>query len=249
MRHDGTIALITGGGTGIGKATARILVQEGARVLLVGRRSGALERTARELDPDGHQIRARSADLRSTEQVNAAVAEVVDRFGALTVLVNAAGAVPAWAPVAETTDESWTDTLETNLTGVFRTTRAALPHLVRSGGAIVNVGSISGLRAANSVAPYAAAKAGLLALTRSVAAEYGWRGVRCNCVVPSWVDTPMTAAFLSDPDTRAEVGRRHALQRVAEPREVAGVIAFLASSEASFVTGAACPVDGGMSAL
>ncbi|MFW6078970.1 MAG: SDR family NAD(P)-dependent oxidoreductase, partial [Gemmatimonadota bacterium] len=117
------------------------------------------------------------------------------------------------------------------------------------GGAIVLISSISAVKAADSVASYAAAKAGLIALTRCIAAEYGWRGVRCNCVVPSWVDTPMTRTFLSDPATRDDVARRHPLRRVASADEIARTVLYLASDDAAFVTGEIHAVDGGMSAL
>lgn len=247
--RSGRAALVTGGATGIGRATAQLLLAGGARVLIAGRRPDALAATARELDPDGERLEWRAMDLRSSSEVDAAVAAAAERFGGLDVLVNAAGAAPDWCPVHETTDARWSDAVEVNLTGVFRVTRAALPHLLERRGAIVNVGSISALRAENSVASYAAAKAGLVAFTRCVAAEYGWRGVRCNCVVPSWVETAMTAGFLAEPGTREEVGRRHMLRRVADPEEVARLVVFLASEQASFITGGAHPVDGGMAAL
>lgn len=249
MRFRGKVVLITGGGSGIGRACALAFAGEGAHVCVVGRRRDLLEEVAARMREAGGEALARSADVRDDGQVRGAVAETVERFGGLDVLVSAAGSVPQWTPIHETPDEAWEGALDVNLTGAFRAARAALPHLVERRGAIVNVSSISALKAMHSVASYSAAKAGLIALTRCIAAEYGWQGVRCNCVVPSWAETPMTAGFLADEESRAQAAGRHALQRVASPEEVARAILYLAGEEASFVTGVAHLADGGMSAL
>jgi NAD(P)-dependent dehydrogenase (short-subunit alcohol dehydrogenase family) len=249
MRLDGRTALITGAGSGIGRATALLFAAEGARVFLVGRREAPLREVAEAVASSGGEAHLRTADVRDDGEVRAAVAEAVEKLGGLDALVNNAGLAPSWTPVHETPDAAWDEVLDVNLTGAFRVARAALPHLVARRGSLVNVSSVSAVKAMNSVASYSAAKAGLLALTRCIAAEYGWQGVRCNCVVPSWVDTPMTTGFLADDSARREVGGRHMLQRVAEPEEVARAILFLASGEGSFVTGTALAVDGGMAAL
>ncbi len=207
----GATVLITGGGTGIGRATALLFGDKGANVLLAGRRTEPLQATVAELRRTGARADWVRADVTVDVEVRGAVAAAVERFGGLDVLVNNAGEAPGWTPIHETTDESWARALDVNLTGAFRAIRAALPHLVERRGSIVNVSSISALKASNSVASYSAAKAGLIALTRCVAAEYGWQGVRCNCVVPSWVETPMTADFLADDNVRSDVARRHAL--------------------------------------
>lgn len=249
MRLDGRIALITGGGTGIGRATALLFTREGARVLLVGRREEPLQAVAAEAGGEERAAAVCTADVCDDAAIRSAVARVVRAWGGLDILVNNAGEAPAWTPIHETPDDTWRRALDTNLTGAFRAVRAALPHLIERRGAIVNVASTSALRAFNSVASYSAAKAGLIALTRCIAAEYGGQGVRCNCVVPSWVETPMTASFLEDPETRRQVAGRHALQRVADPDDVARAILYLAGDDAAFVTGVAHPVDGGLSAL
>lgn len=249
MRLEGRTALVTGGGSGIGRAAARELAREGARVLVVGRRAEPLRETVDLVEADGGEAAWRSADVTDDTQIRAAVADAVERFGGLDVLVNAAGRVPDWTPVHETPDAVWEEAMEVNAGGVFRATRAALPHLLERGGSIVSISSVSAVKGSNAVASYAAAKAAVLAFTRCVAAEYGWRGVRCNCVVPGWVETPMTAGHLAAAAAREEAGRRHALQRVARPEEVARAIVFLAAGDASFVTGAALAVDGGMAIL
>lgn len=246
---EGKVALIAGGGTGIGRAAALLLAREGARVFLIGRRREPLAEVVEAIGGEGGDAEFHPADLSRSESVRSAVDRAAARWGGLDVLVNCAGQAPDWTPVHDTSDESWAAAIDINLSGAFRITRAVLPHLTERGGSIVHVSSISALKAANSVASYSAAKAGLIAFSRCVAAEYGWRGVRCSCVVPSWVYSSMTAGFLNDPGTRGEVERRHALQRVAAPEEVARTILHLASDEGSFITGAAIVVDGGMSAL
>ncbi len=245
----GRTVLITGGGTGIGRAAALQFAREGASVLVVGRRAEPLAGTVAVIEQGGGSAAWHAADVAVEADVRAAVARAVERFGSLDVLVNNAGWSPKWAPVHETPDDVWDRVFDVNLKGAFRVLRAALPHLVASRGSIVNVSSISALKGANSVASYSAAKAGLIALTRCVAAEYGWQGVRCNCIIPSWVETPMTTTFLADAGVRADVGRRHALQRVATAEEVARMIVFLAGPDAAFVTGGMHVVDGGFTAL
>lgn len=249
MRIEAKTALITGAGTGIGRATALLFAREGARIVLVGRRAHPLEETATAIRAAGGTAVIHPADLKDDRAIRAAVATAVDSFGGLDILVNNAGWSPPWTPIHETTDEVWDEVFEANLKGAFRAIRAALPQIVVRRGAIVNVASISALKASNSVASYSAAKAGLIALTRCIAAEYGGQGLRCNCIVPSWVETPMTATFLQDATTRADVYRRHALQRVATPDEIARSILYLVSDDATFVTGAVHAVDGGISAL
>ncbi|HEX6940817.1 MAG TPA: SDR family NAD(P)-dependent oxidoreductase [Longimicrobiales bacterium] len=249
MRLEGKTTLITGGGSGIGRATALLFAREGARVLLSGRRREPLDETAALIRAEGLHAVIHPADVTDDRAVRDTVDFAARHLGGLDILVNNAGLAPAWTPIHETADDVWDLVFDVNLKGAFRMCRAALPLLVRSRGAIVNVASTSALKGAYSVASYSAAKAGLLALTRCIAAEYGALGVRCNCVVPSWVDTPMTRAFLQDDATRADVAQRHALRRVASADDVARAILYLASPDAAFITGIAHPVDGGMTAL
>ncbi len=249
MRLQGRVALVTGGGTGIGKATALLFAAEGAHVLVTGRRAEPLQETAALARETGGTVETCTADVADDAAVRAVVDYAIQRFDGLDILVNNAGTVPPWTPIHETSDDTWRLAFEINVHGPFRMCRAALPLLIARKGTIVNVASVSALKASYAVASYAAAKAALIALTRCLAAEYGWQGVRCNCVVPSWVETPMTHAFLGDDAARADVARRHALHRIASPDEVARAILYLASDDAAFVTGIAHPVDGGMTAL
>jgi len=241
-------ALVTGGGSGIGAATARRLAAAGYGVCVTGRRREPLEEVA--ADTAGLAVVADTGDVGAIED---AVEAAVDRFGGLDVLVCNAGTGASGA-VAEQTPERWARVIETNLTGAFLACRAALPHLVESRGAVVTVASLAGLRAGPESAAYGASKAGLIMLTRSIALDYGPRGVRANCVCPGWIRTPMADAEMDelaertggDRDAAYELANRMVpLRRPGMPEEAAEAIAWLASPASSYVNGAVLPVDGG----
>ncbi|QQN78162.1 MULTISPECIES: SDR family NAD(P)-dependent oxidoreductase [Streptomyces] len=238
---DAPVALVTGGTSGIGLATARLLSERGHRVAVCGRDQRRLDRAAREL-PGVHAVRA---DLSTWEAAAAAVAEVVSVFGRLDVLVTAHGAVGEPGPVAELPSAAWDHVLGTNLIGPIATTVAAVPALRRTRGAVVHVGSISAIQATPQTAPYGVSKAGVVAFTKHAAADLAEFGIRVNAVLPGWVRTPPAIAYFE------QIGRPEGprdgnfLGRVAEPAEIAEVIAFLASRKASFITGEAVVADGG----
>jgi meso-butanediol dehydrogenase / (S,S)-butanediol dehydrogenase / diacetyl reductase len=241
-------ALVTGGGSGIGAATARRLAAAGYAVCVTGRRREPLEEVAGETG--GLAVVADTADGDAIERAVNAAAE---RFGGLDVLVCNAGTGASGA-VADQTPERWTRVIETNLTGAFLACRAALPHLVESRGAVVIVASLAGLRAGPESAAYGASKAGLIMLTQSIALDYGPRGVRANCVCPGWVRTSMADAEMDELAERTGGDREAAyeranrmvpLRRPGTPQEVAEAIAWLASPASSYVNGAVLPVDGG----
>jgi NAD(P)-dependent dehydrogenase (short-subunit alcohol dehydrogenase family) len=241
-------ALITGGGSGIGAATARRLAADGYGVCVTGRRREPLEEVAAETG--GLAVVADTSDAGS---VGDAVDAAVERFGGLDVLVCSAGAGASGA-VADQTLERWQGVIETNLTGAFLACNAALPHLLESRGAVVTVASLGGLRASPESAAYGASKAGLIMLTQSIALDYGPRGVRANCVCPGWIRTPMADRAMDDLAAKSGGDREAAYalanervpaRRPGTPEEVAEAIAWLASPASSYVNGAVLPVDGG----
>lgn len=245
--------LITGGGTGIGAASARALAARGYDVCVTGRRAAPLEALAAELG--GLAVVADTADPVA---VAAAVDAAVERFGRLDALVCSAGTGAA-GTVTEQSLERWNAVLATNLTGAFLACRAALPHLVERAGSVVTVSSLAGLRAGPAAAAYSASKAGLIMLTRSIAVDYGPRGVRANCVCPGWIRTDMADGEMDDLAARTGAGAREDAyaratasvpsRRPGTAEEAGETVAWLASPASSYVNGAVLAVDGGASVV
>jgi meso-butanediol dehydrogenase/(S,S)-butanediol dehydrogenase/diacetyl reductase len=236
LRFEDKVAIITGSGSGIGAATARRLGGEGAKVVLNGRTQAKLEKTVSGMDPARTLIQV--ADIVVADDVDRMVTEAIRLFGRIDILVNNAGAGDTGG-FLDLSIEQWRQTIDVNLNGTFNVTRRVLPHLIETKGCIVNVSSVSGL----------GGDYGLSNLTRSLAQEFGRKGVRVNAVNPSVTFTEMNReAFERYPEIVVQFEDRIALGRGAQPEEVASVIAFLASSDASFVNGVNLPVDGGLSA-
>ena len=244
-RLEGRTALVTGAATGIGRATASLLAQNGARVVLFGLGGADLDAAAAE---------AGGQAVHGDVTAIADIARAIDQCGArLDIVVNAAGLIVPDQPM-NVSDEVWARTLDVNLTGTMRVCRAALPLLIKRGGAIVNIASVAAFNASPDSASYAASKAAVVSYTRSLAYAHGADGVRANAVAPGWVRTPMSAyemqLLAEQNSTTAEVEfqsieRRIALGRMAAPAEIAACCLFLASDDASFVTGAVLVADGG----
>lgn len=244
-RYWSKVVVVTGAASGIGEATARRFSREGAMVVLADRDAAALQRVAADLPED--RTRVQVVDIATSAAAEGMIAAAVDAFARLDVLVNNAGVHLAADPV-DIDDDQWRRVMGVNLDGVFHGCRAAIPHLEKTRGSIVNTASVSGLGGDWGSSAYNAAKGGVVNLTRALALDLGRRGIRVNSVCPSLTRTAMAADATADAELVARFEQRIALGRICEPHEVAAVIAFLASDDASFVTGINMPVDGGVSA-
>ena len=251
-RLAGKTALITGGGTGIGRACALLFAREGARVALVGRRAEPLSAVAAEIYNAGGEALAVACDVTKANDVERAIQNTVARFGRLDVVVNNAGTVvPGTAE--ETSEAHWDRMVNVNLKGTFLVSRAALGELRKQGGgSIINIGSVLGLVGMKHRVAYAAAKGGVTQLTKAMALDHAHEKIRVNCICPAIIDTPLIDQLASrqpDPDTfRRTRAEQIPLGRVGQPDDVAHLALFLASDESSWMTGVALPLDGGFTA-
>ncbi len=244
-RFEGRGALVTGGSSGIGKAAASRLLHEGARVVVNGRDPERLDVALRELAQFG-DVAGICGDVSRDEDVERLVAEALARLGHIDVLVNSAGIDGAGSAALDLDAGQWRRVLEVNLTGPFLVARAVARHMAAAGGgAIVNVSSLNGLAAEPHFADYNSSKGGLDMLTRSLALDLVGYNIRVNAVCPGYIQTPMTAAYLDDPAAGEAIRAAIPMRRVGDPSEVAAAIAFLASDDASYVTGELLVVDGG----
>jgi 3(or 17)beta-hydroxysteroid dehydrogenase len=251
MRLEGKRALITGGGTGIGRATADLFAREGAAVMISGRRTAELEEAARQIEANGGRAAFVRGDVGSPVDAERMVQATVAAFGGIDVLVNNAGILVRNASVTSVSLEDWERMLRIDLTGVFLVSRFALTEMLKAdrGGAIVHVSSVAGILGDPNLAPYNAAKGGVNLLTKNMALDYAPRGIRVNAVCPGRIWTPMPMSRLKPDDDPQEIlarwGKNIPLGRVGRPEDVARAILFLASDEAEWITGTWLVVDGG----
>lgn len=244
---DGHVALVTGAGSGMGRSTAYLLADEGARVAVLDRNEAGATETAAAITEAGGEAVAWGLDVADAGAVKAVVGAIVAHFGSLRIVVNNAG-ISRLAPIGDddTYPEAWAQNLAVNLTGELNVIRAALPHLREAGGGrIVNIASTEGLGATALNSPYVAAKHGVVGLTKALAVELGREGISVNCVCPGPINTGMTAGIPDDAKTKF-ARRRVPMRRYGEPEEVAHVTLGLVLPAASFITGAIVPVDGGL---
>jgi len=244
-RFEGRTCLVTGGGRGIGRGVALALAAEGAAVAVCARTEAQVEAVAAEIGERGLALTLDVTEQASCEQ---AVAEVSARFGPPTVLVTAAGISPVRKRAEQHPVDVWRDILDVNLTGSFLMARAAAPALLERGGAVVLISSVLGRIASPRLAAYGASKAALTQLVRTLAREWASRGVRVNALSPGYVETALNDEMLAVERLRAEVVAATPLSRIATVEEIVPAALFLASDEASYITGAELVVDGGMAA-
>src|SRR5579872_2905890 len=244
MKLSGKVAIVTGGSRGIGKATAMLLAQNGASVVITSKDKTNLENAAKEMK----NVIAISGDIRRKTDVENVVKNALETFGKIDILVNNAGIFPKVKPLHEISEEEWNDIIDVNLTGQFRFTKSAIPYLMKTNGCIVNVSSDAGLKSFENFEAdaYTASKAALIMLTKAWAIEYAKYKIRVNCVCPGIVETDMTRPYLGNEVDRAMAIAEHPIGRIGMPEDVAKAILYLVSDDSSWITGAILPVDGGI---
>jgi meso-butanediol dehydrogenase / (S,S)-butanediol dehydrogenase / diacetyl reductase len=252
-RLSGKVALITGGGTGIGRAIALAFAREGASVSLAGRRLEKLKEVCSQIEKQGGSAIALQCDVSHAKDAGRAISETSKKFGKLNVLVNNAGTLSV-STVDTITEEDWDRVITVNLKGPFLMSRAALTEFRKhGGGAIVNIGSVLGLVAMKDRAAYCASKGGVTMLTKAMALDHAHENVRVNCICPSIVETELVKSLFDDSEQGKRLKQSRMgtipLGRFGKPADVAELAVFLGSEESSWLTGAAIPLDGGLTAF
>lgn len=250
---EGKVALITGGGTGIGEACARLLATNGCFVAVVGRRLDPINQVARDIGGLAVQ-----GDASNHNDCRSVVENITSRFGRLDILISCAG-IMSEGNITTMATEDWYNSMDANLNSIMEISRASLPAMIEGGGgSIINISSLGGLVAPGNMAAYITSKTAVIGLTRSLAVDYGPKGVRVNTLCPGWVLTPMSEAemvhYAKESNMTTTEAIEHAtrylpLKRMAEPEEIARCVRFLASDESSFITGTTVVADGGSSAV
>ncbi|HEX6229210.1 MAG TPA: glucose 1-dehydrogenase [Solirubrobacterales bacterium] len=244
---EGKVALVTGAGSGIGRASAELFAAEGAEVVVVDVDAATAKETANAIDAAGGTAIAVPTDVADSDAVEAMAATALERFGRVDVLINNAGVLDDYEPAAETSDETWNRVLGVNLNGAFFASRALIPQMLElGGGAIVNVSSTAGLNGGNGGAAYTTSKHALIGFTRQLCFDYARKGIRCNAICPGAVETGMTKEIFSSGDAEVMKAVESApIGRWAQPEELATAALYLACDDATFVNGAVLVVDGG----
>jgi NAD(P)-dependent dehydrogenase (short-subunit alcohol dehydrogenase family) len=249
QRLAGKVAIVTGASSGIGRTTAKLFAQHGAKVVVAARREAELATLVAEIVADGGEAIAFAGDVQSEEFAKSLVALTVKSFGRLDVAFNNAGTLGEIGPTTDVSEKGWNDTLAINLTSAFLGAKYQIPEMLKQGGgSIIFTSTFVGYSAAfPEFAAYAASKSGLIGLTQALAVEYGAKGVRVNAVLPGAVDTDMYREKNNTAESQAFLTGMHALKRVGKPEEIANSVLYLASDDSSFVSGTASLVDGGLS--
>ncbi len=248
-QFEGKVSLVTGGSSGIGRASALAFAKEGAKVVVAARRAAESEETVRMIREAGGEAIFAQADVSRASEVQAVVNKTIKTFGRLDFAFNNAGIEGTpFVPAAEYLEETWDRVIDINLKGMWLCMKYAIPEMLKQkGGAIVNMSSVAGLTGSNIIGvAYHASKHGVIGLTKAAAIEYARHGIRINAVCPAVIRTPMgERAFSHDPEIEARVTSLHPMGRIGTPEEVASAVVWLCSDAASFITGHALPVDGG----
>ena len=249
-RMENKVVIVTGGGSGIGRATCYRLRQEGAKVVVADRNQAGAEETRELMEGNDQNSAVSRVDISRSSQVEQMVEDTVSKFGRLDGLVNGAAILIRTPPLVDVEDVDWDLTMDTNLKGTFYCCKYAIPAMLEhGGGSIVNISSMSGVRGVAYSVPYAVSKAGVIHLTKVAAAQYTHLGVRVNCIAPGGIDTPQMRGSTASAETFQERNVEHPMGRVGRPDEVANLITWLTSEEASYVRGSTYIIDGGAWAL
>ena len=245
LNLDGKIAIVTGGSKGIGLGIAELFAKNGATVVITGRNKIDLDKVS----SNNSKFLGIVSDVRDSCQVNDMINLVIEKFGRLDILVNNAGILPRIKKMHEIDEKEWNDVIDTNLTGQFRITKAAIPHLQKSGGSIINISSDAGLKAYSgfNADAYSASKAALILLTKSWALQYAKDKIRVNCICPGVVDTDMTKPFYKTEKDKEFINAEHPIGRMGTPEDIAKAALYFATDDSSWTTGAILAVDGGES--
>lgn len=252
MRLKNKVAIVTGGGSGIGEAIAKVFAREGAKVAITGRREAELVRVVKDIEQHGGRALAIQGSVTNERDIQEAIATTVRTFGRLDILVNNAGNLFHAGPLHETNDKIWDETFDIFMKGTFRFIRAGIPQMLKQGeGSIINVSTVAGMKAMPGFPSHAyqAAKAGVNMLTKTVAIEYAKQGIRCNCICPAGVLTAPVLAMLNDPNMKTFFEGIHPMGRLGQPEEIAEAVIYFASDESRWTTGSILAVDGGVMAV
>ena len=246
----GKVAIVTGAGGGVGKAISKRLSSEGCKVIMLGRNRTKLQKAVSEIGNKKNTMTV-IADITKEAEVLSAIDQTINSFDKIDILVNNAGIINDPMPFHEMSEDQWDDLVKTNLFGMFRMTKAAIPVMMKNGGgSIVNISSVLGIRSIPRVplSVYAVTKAGVIMFTRSIAVEYGQYKIRCNCVAPSTIRSSIIEPYLQDEGAKKLLESTFPLHVIGEPEDISGAVAYLCSEDSKWVTGTVMMVDGGLSA-
>jgi NAD(P)-dependent dehydrogenase (short-subunit alcohol dehydrogenase family) len=250
MKLNGKVTIITGASGGIGKSVAQKVLEEGSKVVLVSRNKNKLKKTVEELGKNDNLIHM-AADVSHESEVLSVIEQTLTAFDKIDSLINCAAIINDPTPFHLMTEDQWTNLMNVNLKGTFQPIKAVIPLMIeQKSGSIINISSLLGIRAIPKVpfSVYGVTKAGIIMLTKSIAVEYGQYNIRCNCIAPSTIRSPMMEPYLQDENAKRMLEGSFPLKRIGDPEDVANAILFLASDDSKWITGTVMTLDGGISA-